>query len=291
MNKLRHLFSTVLAILLLVPAHAADKVRVQLKWLHQFQFAGYYAAIEKGYYRDAGLDVTLIEGAPGVDPAKVVLNGSAEFGVGTPELVLERAAGAPIVVLGVIFQHSPYVFLALEGTGITDVAALAGKRVMIEPQAAELYAYLLHEGVNRGAVQIVPHTFSVQDLADGKVAAMSGYSTDEPFTLQSQHRRYLAFTPRAGGVDFYGDCFFTTEAQIHDHPARVRAFREATLKGWDYALKHPEEIIDLLVAKYHSRKSREALQFEAAQMRELMHPEIIPVGYMYAGRWKHIADT
>src|SRR5690606_14219181 len=102
-------------------ACAEEKVRVQLKWLHQFQFAGYYAALEKGYYREAGLDVELIEGAPEVDPVRVVLDGRAEFGVGTPELLLNRAKGDPIVVLGVIFQHSPYVFLVLKDSKIDDV--------------------------------------------------------------------------------------------------------------------------------------------------------------------------
>ena len=268
-----------------------DHVRMQLKWLHQFQFAGYYAAIEKGYYKDAGLDVELIEGQPDVDPAKEVLAGHAEFGVGTPDLLLERAAGSPIVVLGAIFQHSPYIFLTLRSSGIPDVSALNGRRVMIEQQAAELYAYLNREQVPQDSLQILRHTFSVQDLVSAKADAMSAYSTDEPFTLQHAGIPYLTFTPRAGGVDFYGDCFFTTEAQIHDHPDRVRAFYLATLKGWDYAMRHPDEIIDLIVAKYHPVKSRDALAFEAKEMRELMHTELIPVGYMYEGRWQHIMQT
>jgi signal transduction histidine kinase len=287
----RAVLALITALAFCMSAGAAEKVRVQLKWLHQFQFAGYYAALEKGYYRDAGLDAELIEGAPGVDPAHVVLEGRAEYGVGTPELLLARAAGEPIVVLGAIFQHSAYVFIAIEGTGIESIADLHGKRVMIEPQAAELYAYLRREQLPPDSLHIVPHTFSLATLTNKQVDAMSGYSTDEPFTLQSAHVPYLTFTPRAGGVDFYGDCFFTTESEIHAHPQRVRAFREATLNGWEYALKHPEEIIELLVTKYHSKKSREALAFEAMEMRDLIHPELIPVGYMYAGRWKHIMET
>jgi len=275
----------------LLPAHGGDAVRVQLKWRHQFQFAGYYAAIAQGYYRDAGLDVQLIEGAPNVDPAKVVLDGHAEYGVGTPDLLLQRAAGAPVVVLGAIFQHSPYIFLVLEGHDIDDVTDFTGRRVTIEPQAAELYAYLQRERVETSQLTLVPHTFSTAALTSGAVDVMSAYATDEPFTLEKEKRHYLVFTPRAGGVDFYGDCFFTTEKEIRDHSARVRAFRTATLRGWDYALKHPDEIIDLLLTKYHASKSREALRFEADRMRELIHPELIPVGYMYEGRWQHIMET
>lgn len=272
-------------------ARELDPVRVQLKWLHQFQFAGYYAAIEKGFYRDAGLDVTLMEGKLDVDPAHVVLDGGAEFGVGTPEILLLRAAGEPLVALGVIFQHSPYIFLELGDSQISNIGDLAGKRVMIEPQAAELYAYLAHEKVPLSSMTILPHSFSAQDLVDKKIDAMSAYITDEPFALHKDGIPYSTYTPRSSGVDFYGDCFFTTEYQVREFPQRTRAFYQATLKGWNYALEHPDEIIEIILNKYSKRKSREALKFEAAIMRDLIHPEIIPVGYMYEGRWRHIMET
>ena len=116
----------------------------------------------------------MLEGSPGIDPASVVLSGAAEFGVGTPEILLLRASGEPLVVLGVIFQHSPYIFLSLRDSGITDITALTGRRVMIEPQAAELYAYLNRERVPLDSLEILPHTFSADQLLDGTVDAMSG---------------------------------------------------------------------------------------------------------------------
>lgn len=82
-------------------------ISLQLIWKHQFQFAGYYAAQEKGYYREAGLDVTFREANPDEDTVEAVLKGQSEFGVGTSDLLLYRARGRPVVVLGVIFQHSP----------------------------------------------------------------------------------------------------------------------------------------------------------------------------------------
>ncbi|MBC2593957.1 ABC transporter substrate-binding protein [Ruficoccus amylovorans] len=266
-------------------------IRVQLKWLHQFQFAGYYAAVEKGFYARRGLEVELIEGQPELDPAKRVLGGGAEYGVGTPEILLDYANGEPLVALGVVFQHSPYVFLATLDSGISDVSQLAGKRIMMEPQAAELYAYLAREQVPMESLVVLPHSFSAHDLLDGTVDAMSAYATDEEFTLTRENVPYSTFSPRSGGVDFYGDLFFTTQSELRQHPERVRAFYEATIEGWQYALDHPEEMVDLILEKYQSRKSREALLFEADKMRQLMHPEIIPVGYMYAGRWQHIAET
>ena len=268
-----------------------DPVRVQLKWLHQFQFAGYYAAIEKGFYREAGLEVELIEGQPNMEPARVVLSGKAQFGVGTPELLLSYAKGEPVVMLGVIFQHSPLVFVTLKDSSIKSISDFNGKRIMFSPLSAELYAYLRQENIAVHNLQIVPHTFSVEELIQRTVDAMSGYSTNEPFTLEKKGIEYQTFTPRTGGIDFYGDCFFTTQDQVKKHPERVEAFREATLKGWEYAFKNTDEIIELIIKKYKSPKERDALQFEADEMRNLIHPELIPIGYMHAGRWEHIAET
>ena len=96
-------------------ALAAEKVTIQLKWRHQFQFAGYYAAQDQGYYRDAGLDVTLAEAVPGSDPLQNVAGGGAQYGVGNTGLLLARGAGQPVVVLASIFQHSGAALLVRRG--------------------------------------------------------------------------------------------------------------------------------------------------------------------------------
>ena len=288
----------VLGILTLVsigaPAAAApeqDRVTLQLKWRHQFQFAGYYAALYKGYYWDAGLDVEIREANEGEDPIQQVLAGRADFGVGTSELLLLRNAGKPVVVLAVIFQHSPLALVARRDSGIRSLHDLAGKRVMIEPNSAELFAYLQREGIASDSLQLVTHNFNVQDLVAGKLDAMSVYSTDEPFELGEADVAYELFEPRSAGIDFYGDNLFTTEAQIRKHPDRVRAFREATLKGWAYAMRHPEEIINLILTQYGDRHSAEHLRYEAKVMERLLQPTLVEPGYMHVGRWQHIADT
>ena len=98
---------------LLVPSIslAQDKVVLQLKWKHGFQFAGYYAAQELGYYNDAGLDVELRAASPGIIPVEEVISGRAQYGVGNSALLLDRQKGKPVVVLGVIFQHSPSILI------------------------------------------------------------------------------------------------------------------------------------------------------------------------------------
>ena len=88
-----------------------------------------------------------------------------------------------------------------------------------------------------------------------------------------------------------GDCLFTTEDQVRAKPKRVKAFVEASLRGWNYALENPEEIVDLILQRYRSSKSREHLLFEARRMRQLIRPELVEIGYMNPGRWKHMAAT
>jgi signal transduction histidine kinase/ABC-type nitrate/sulfonate/bicarbonate transport system substrate-binding protein len=274
------------------PPRALDHVRLQLKWLHQFQFAGYYAAIQQGYYRKAGLDVELLEATPGVDPVDVVLQGKAEFGVGTSGLVLQRAKGKPVVVLGVVYQHSPLILISKNDTGISDIHDLVGKPIMVDEQGADIYAYFNAEGVDSAKLKVLPQQFNLDTLLNGTVAATSAYSTDEPFLLRMKGVEFTEFSPREGGVDFYGDNLFTTEDQIRNHPDRVRAFRAASFQGWAYALAHKEEIVDLIEKEYnHGRRTHEQLLFEAQQTERLMHPDLIEVGYMNPGRWRHIEDT
>jgi len=281
----------LLAIALSAAPGPLSPITLQLKWHHQFQFAGYYAAREQGYYRDAGLEVNILEAEPGLDVVNEVVSGRAQFGVGTSALLLFRQRGQPVVVLATVFQHSPIILLARTGAGISSVQDLHGKRLMIEKQADELIAYLRKEGVAENTMTLMEHTFNPADLIAGKVDCMSAYLTDEPFFLDKARFNYLAFTPRMGGIDFYGDNLFTSEGELKAHPERVKAFREASMKGWKYAMQHPEEIADHIIARYGERRGRAYLLYEAQKMNALLQPSLVDIGYMYPGRWQHIADT
>ncbi len=270
---------------------ALETVTLQLKWKHQFQFAGYYAAFVKGYYKEAGLDVVIQEVVAGQDPVEEVISGRAQYGVGTSELLLSHAAGKQVVVLGVIFQHSPLGLAVRKDSGVDHIHDLVGKSVMIEPSSAELFAYFSREGLKNELFSLQEHSFDIRDLLEGRVDGMSIYVTDEPFVLKQANMDYVLFKPSQGGIDFYGDNFFTTRGEVEKHPERVKAFRDATIKGWQYAMAHPEEIIDLIYQRYTQRHSRLHLAFEAKQMMELMNPSLVEPGYMHEGRWKHIADT
>lgn len=268
-----------------------EPVTLQLKWQHAFQFAGYYAAQEKGYYRDAGFEVSIQQASPGENAVDDVLAGKAQFGVGTSSLLLERHAGKPVVVLGVIFQHSPYILISGKDGRIQSVHDIVDRRIMLEPLSDEILAYLRREGVPLNRIRKQEHSFDIADLIKGRTDAIAAYSTNQPYYLRRAGFPFQVFSPRMGGIDFYGDNLFTSESYLKRFPERVRAFREASLRGWDYAMNHPEEMIELIVNRYATTLSRDYLGFEAEQMKELVQASLVPIGYMHPGRWKHIAET
>jgi diguanylate cyclase (GGDEF)-like protein/PAS domain S-box-containing protein len=269
--------------------YALDNVTLQLNWTHGFQFAGYYAAKEQGYYQEAGLDVNFEESAPDSDPVPNVSSGKAQFGVGTSSLILARAAGKPVIALAVIFQHSPYVIYTADGT--ENVRALAGKKIIIEPQADELVAYLKKAGIAQDQIQRLPQGIAPKDLISGKTDAISGHLLNKPYAFELAHFTYRTFSPRENGIDFYGDNLFTSEQEIKDHPEQVHAFLQASLRGWRYALEHRDEIIDLILKKYSTHYAREYLVFESEQMLPLLQSDLIDIGYSTPMRWKRIAEV
>jgi diguanylate cyclase (GGDEF)-like protein len=274
-----------------MPAGDAIPVRLQLKWRHQFQFAGFYTALEKGYYREAGFAVTIVPATPGTDPVETVLKGGADFGVASSELVLRYAKGDPVIVLASIFQHSPLTLFVRRDAGIDTVRDLAGRKVALASWETEIFAYLQREQVPVDRLQLVQHDYSVDTLVQGRVDALAGYETDESYYLQQSSGRYQQFSPRSSGVDFYGDTLFTTRAMVARHPERAEAFRAASLRGWEYALAHQEEISALIHAKYAPDLPVDKLRFEAERMMPLVRSDLVEIGHTHVGRWQHIFDV
>jgi ABC-type nitrate/sulfonate/bicarbonate transport system substrate-binding protein len=134
-------------------------------------------------------------------------------------------------------------------------------------------------------------TYNIDDLINGQTDAISAYVTNEPWYLKQKGIEPGIIWPKTYGVDFYSDCLFTTDMEIENHPERVKQLLKTSLAGWDYAMAHPEEIIDILIANYSVKKSRDHLLFEARAMQDLIFPTLIEMGHMNEGRWRHIADT
>jgi len=275
-------------------AQPAEKVSLQLKWLHSFQFAGYYAAKEKGFYAEEKLDVTIRERIPGINNIEQVLQDQSQYGVADTGLLEQRLVGKPVVVLASIFQHSPLVYLTLKNSGIVSPYELRGKRVMEDNyDNAPLLAMLYETGIATDEFTHLDNSFNPDDLINGKTDAMVSYLTDQIDYFKNKGVEINIIDPRNYGVDFLSDNLFTTEQEINRHPERVRRFLRATLKGWDYALKHQDELIRLILSQYNpgNRLSAEHLRFEAQETAKMILPETVPIGRTDIKRFQRIADT
>ncbi len=287
----------VLACLFLAPSDSLlaapdslQKVRLQLKWRHQFQFAGYYAAVAQGYFRDEGLQVELLEGSPGIDPAATLVAKKADFAVDSPAILIKRQEGKPLVALAAIFQHSPSVLMTLKESRLDSPHDLIGKRVMMTSATdPESMAMLVSEGISPDNMTLVPHSWNIEDLVSGRVDAMSAYLTSEPYLMRERGVSVSFIRPINYGVDFYGDCLVTTEDLVQKHPKRVESFLRAVQRGWRYAMNNPEEIATLIRDQYSTHLSLNHLLFEAQIMRRLIRPDFVEIGHMNPERWRHIA--
>jgi len=276
---------------LIVNLEAKEHVSIQLKWKHSFQFAGYYAAVEKGYYADEGLEVTLNEVDLSRNLVKDVSDGVHEYGVSDSSLLVHYLQGVPVVLVSQIFQHSPLVFISHRDSGITTPQDLLGKKVMYSVASGgdtPFKALILKSLGGFDGMEIVPFS-SYQDFIDKKVDVTSAYSTSQPYWLKKMGVNLNIIDPKSYGIDFYGDNFFTNNKELREHPARVEKMRRATLKGWKYALENQEEIIDLILHKYSTRKTKEALIFEARGTYQMIMPDLNDIGSVSTDKYSQVA--
>ena len=269
---------------------ALDTITVQLKWYHQFQFAGFYATIEKGFYQEQGLYVKLLEGFPGVQTTQEVLKGNADFGIQTSNLLIDRANGDNINVLAAIFQHSPLVLLAQADEKFNNPQGLGNARIMLRGDSdAELRAMLINE--HAGDFIHKKHEWGLESFINKNVDALSCYITDQPYDLDKRGVKYNLIKPLSYGIDFYGDCIFASEDFIENNTLLIESFIAASVKGWEYAMRNKKEIAGLILEKYSDKNELDVLLFEADAMDKLLLTELVPVGSMNKGRWRHIMKT
>ena len=273
--------------------NANKECNVQLRWKHQFQFAGYYMALHKGFYNDVGLDIKLLEGGENINVVKSVLSKKAHFGVSNSSLVIDYLGGLDVVMLGAIFQHSPNILLAKkEFKSPIDLAKNGKIALMGGDQDVELKAMFLKEGIELNKVNFVPKEKHLEDLLENRVSAINAYSSNEPFLLSQKGIDFSIVEPRAYGLDFYGDTLFTSTAMYENERQTVDDFRKATFKGWEYALAHIDETVELIEKNYNTQnKSKEHLKFEAEVLKKLINPDFIQIGHSNPGRWEHIVDV
>lgn len=268
-------------------------MRIQLKWLHQFQFAGYYAALEKGFFAEEGLDVELLERDPQKNNILQVLDGDVEYGIADSALLLYTEHDAGVHIVSPIFQHSPNVLITLADSDLRSPKDLIGRRIRLYDNDTEgfpIMAMLAEQGVlTRGFVR-QPFTTDYGVLTRRETDAIYAYSTNEPYMLRAQGFPVHIIHPAHYGIDLYGDMLFTSEREARNNPERVAAMRRAVIRGWEYALDNKEEIVQLILDRYSQRKPFEALMFEAQGLEHAIARFTVPLGTFDPGRLQYIAN-
>jgi len=248
-------------------------VSMRLQWIPQWQFAGYIVALRKGYYADAGLEVTLNPGGPDLVPLPLVAAGSDDFGsTGADTVLLAREQGIAVVALATWFQASPVAFMVHAASGITGPQDFPGRRVAMfygDNVETEYLALLAATGVDRSRITEIPGDYSITPFLERRADVWPVYATDQPHSARRAGAEVDLILARDYGVKLMGDVLFTTEQFLRDNPRTVRAFVEATLRGWEDAVADPAAAIELILA-YNPELDRDQLTFEATETIKLL---------------------
>ncbi len=270
-------------------AQENDKITLQLQWKHQFEFAGFYAAKEKGFYKEVGLDVELREFQQNMNVIDEVLTGKVDYGLTYSSLIAEYMQGKPLVFVANFFKQSPLVLVTTKD--IHTPEDLKGKKIS-SSHLQIILAMLSNFHLTTKDFKYISRDFNIQSFIDKKVDAIGVFSTNEIYTLNKLGVQYNIVDPAVFGTKFYDQNLFTSKSELQNHPQRVENFRKASIKGWEYALKHKEEILNLIMQKYNTqKKSKEAFLFEANQIEYLMLTNVYPIGSIDLERVQMIADS
>lgn len=294
------LYRTLLSLLVLVtltPLYAKnlEKVSLQLSWKHQFEYAGYYAAKEKGYYKEVGLDVEFKEMSFALKDSVIddVISGKTTYAIDYSSIIQSYMDGNPVVLVANFFKHSPLVIASQKDIRIPP--DLIGKRFMGGKDALKNTSILLmlkKFGIDEKDFTDVAQTFSINEFINKEVDATTIFLTNQAFTLDKLGYEYNIINPEKYGAEFYVDNLFTSKQEVMKHPLRVKNFKEATIRGWQYALENKEEIINLILTKYNTQnKTKAQFEYEAKQIQNLMLTTVYPIGSISLERVKRIAET
>jgi len=298
-RTLNHFFFCLL-IFFTSSALAAEKVVLQLKWEHEFQFAGYYAALWQGFYESEGLDVEIrpVSRPDGslVSPAQEVSSGNAHFAIGATDILVHRDQGAEFVVLAPIFQRSPNALFALQDTqmeSVEDLTKLTIASTKNDFTTDEINALLNANGVKHSKLKIKHITPTIDALLKGTVDAISTYGVSANFAAQEKNIKLKKLLPAEHGLDFYGDTLYTHQRVIQNNPEIVERFVRATLKGWQYALNNKQELatkISLQLPRYlFSYDDFEAYNLAFAKVvEEYMAYPVMEIGHNNLTRWQNM---
>jgi NitT/TauT family transport system substrate-binding protein len=253
-------------------AGAADKVTVQLKWLPQAQFAGYYVAQAKGFYKDAGLDVTIKPGGPDISPAQVLAAKGADLTVDwMPSALAAREAGVPMVNVAQIFNRSGMMLTCKKSSGVSTPKDFKGKTLGVWFGGNE-YPFLswmgtlgLKTGGANPDVKVLKQGFNVDPLLQNQAACISTMIYNEYWQVIDAGVKasdLVTFPYEDEGVATLEDGLYARGPDLKDpaYVAKLGKFVKASIQGWEYALKHEDEAVKIVLAADTSGGSTAAVQ-------------------------------
>lgn len=253
---------TALSVQMANAADAARKpVRVVLHWDHQAQFAGYYMALDKGFYEQEGLDVTIVRGGPSIRPSEMVADGKAEFCLTMLSTALERREeGLPLVQIAQVVNRSNFEVVAWKhpegpnGIEIKTPSDLNGRKITVWERDFRLPYEAFFEAQNL-KLDVLPQYYSLSLFLNHGVDACSAMRYNEYHWLLQHGVReedITVFPLWNNGVPLPEDGIYTLASTWENDPDMCRAFTRASLKGWEYAKENPDEALDAVMERVES---------------------------------------
>ncbi|MCW8998249.1 MAG: ABC transporter substrate-binding protein, partial [Kangiellaceae bacterium] len=230
-------------------AYGLEKVTLQLKWEHEFQFAGFYAANWQGYYRQAGLEVEILPAVKKdgsiVSPLDELTSGNAQFAIGSLDILTGQDSGASLAVLAPIFQRSPSAVFSLEQTPIRNLSELAKLKIAAVDNDAtkiEIIALFKSRGFDISKIDFVDEPVTIETLIQGKADAIVTYDISAKVQSEEKGVKLNRLHPADFGLRFYGDTLYTRKSFLKENPELVEKFVDASILGWKFALKNKREV-------------------------------------------------
>jgi NitT/TauT family transport system substrate-binding protein len=253
----------------------ATKLTYKMHWIPDAHQLGFWIAVDKGIYRQHGLEVEAYPGGMDANPIRDVVNGSADIGQvgGVEQVVLAAGEGLPIKAIASLHRRSPHALISLAERPIEKAADLRGKTVAVAfGDTAEilLKAYLDAEKIPADSVKLVPFRFDLTPLLSGQVDAVTGFSTGQPVTLRENKREPRILSYDAAGIKSYGYTLVASDKVIASKPEALRAFIAASREGWKYAFAHPDEAAALFKQRFGESVDVERTKAELNLIRSIM---------------------
>jgi len=257
-----------------VQAKEAVKATLRLKWLPQTQFAGFYYAQAKGYYKDEGIDLTINPGGPNLLAENLVATGADTFGLsgGTDSVLAALDKGLPIVSVGISHQITPFVFVTRKDGPIKTLQDFTGKKVTTWFTGANyvLFGMLANNKVDRSKVDIQPQQVSVTPFVNGDTDVATATWYNELYTIKQRmgEDNLHLFVAEDYGITFPRDTLIVSTKTAQERPELVTAFLKASIRGWRDAMANPKEAVDIVmkVAPTLDRKHQEFMLREAYRL-------------------------